>query len=64
MLDTSKVNDTEVWSSNNLKSKEKKPLYCSNVKENKKYKTIKKERCFFADFKFNQSFIDTLWFIY
>lgn len=32
----------------------------------RKYKTRKKkkERCFFADFKFNQSFIDTLWFIY
>lgn len=34
-------------------------------RKNMKYKTIKKkERRFFADFKFNQSFIDTLWFIY
>lgn len=35
MLDTSIVQDMEVRSSNNLKEKkkEKKPLYCSNVKE-------------------------------
>lgn len=44
MLDTSKVSDMEVCQSNNLKRKEeKKPLQCSNVKENKKYKTIKKK---------------------
>lgn len=36
---------------------------CKKKKE-KEIQNFKKERCFFDDFKFNQSFIDILWFIY
>lgn len=35
---------------------------CKRKQEN--YQKKEKERRFFADFKFNQNFIDTLWFIY
>lgn len=34
------------------------------LKKGEKTTTKKKDDYFFADFKFNQSFIDTLWFIY
>lgn len=46
MLDTSKVNDMEVWSSNNLKRKEKKTLVmfkCNRKYEIQNYKKKKKK---------------------